>query len=103
MLPGDRPFVAPSAVIQASQRLGSEAVRRVLYKQINSGIVPQRIRTGVVLPCWPWMAWSGERRILQRTMPLSLVRRMLESLGSITSVQVAKFSKPLRSSRCATV
>ncbi|PKX81392.1 transposase [Pectobacterium peruviense] len=29
MLPGDRPFVAPSAVIQARQRLGSEAVRRV--------------------------------------------------------------------------
>ncbi len=29
MLPGKRPFVAPSAVIQARQRLGSEAVRRV--------------------------------------------------------------------------
>lgn len=29
MLPGSRPFVAPSAVIQARQRLGSEAVRRV--------------------------------------------------------------------------
>ena len=29
MLPGNRPFVAPSAVIQARQRLGSEAVRRV--------------------------------------------------------------------------
>ncbi|WP_434523941.1 IS4 family transposase [Photorhabdus asymbiotica] len=29
MLPGNRPFVAPSAVIQARQRLGSDAVRRV--------------------------------------------------------------------------
>ncbi|EKS6889689.1 IS4 family transposase, partial [Enterobacter bugandensis] len=29
MLPGNRPFVAPSAVTQARQRLGSEAVRRV--------------------------------------------------------------------------
>lgn len=29
MLPGHRPFVAPSAVIQARQRLGSNAVRRV--------------------------------------------------------------------------
>lgn len=29
VLPGKRPFVAPSAVVQARQRLGSEAVRRV--------------------------------------------------------------------------
>lgn len=29
ILPGNRPFVAPSAVIQARQRLGSDAVRRV--------------------------------------------------------------------------
>lgn len=32
MLPGNRPFVAPSAAIQARQRLGSEAVRRVFMK-----------------------------------------------------------------------
>ena len=32
MLPGNRPFVAPSAVIQARQRLGSETVRRVFTK-----------------------------------------------------------------------
>ncbi|MCN6672717.1 IS4 family transposase, partial [Escherichia coli] len=32
MLPGNRPFVAPSAVIQARQRLGIEAVRRVFTK-----------------------------------------------------------------------
>lgn len=32
MQPGNRPFVAPSAVIQARQRLGSEAVRRVFTK-----------------------------------------------------------------------
>lgn len=32
MLPGNRPFVAPSAVIQARQRLGSEAVRRVFMQ-----------------------------------------------------------------------
>lgn len=29
VLPGDRPFVAPSAVVQARQRLGEEAVREV--------------------------------------------------------------------------
>ncbi len=29
MLPGDRPFVAPSAVVQARQRLGVDAVREV--------------------------------------------------------------------------
>jgi IS4 transposase len=29
VLPGKRPFVAPSAVVQARQRLGSDAVRRV--------------------------------------------------------------------------
>ncbi len=29
LLPGNRPFVAPSAVIQARQRLGSESVKRV--------------------------------------------------------------------------
>jgi IS4 transposase len=29
LLPGKRPFVAPSAVVQARQRLGEEAVRRV--------------------------------------------------------------------------
>ncbi len=29
MLPGQRPLVAPSAVVQARQRLGSEAVRQV--------------------------------------------------------------------------
>ena len=32
MLPGNRPFVAPSAVIQARQRLGSEAVRQVFLQ-----------------------------------------------------------------------
>lgn len=32
MLPGNRPFVAPSAVIQTRQRLGIEAVRRVFTK-----------------------------------------------------------------------
>lgn len=32
MLPGNRPFVAPSAVIQARQRLKSKAVRRVFTK-----------------------------------------------------------------------
>ncbi len=32
MLPGNRPFVAPSAVIQTLQRLGIEAVRRVFTK-----------------------------------------------------------------------
>nr|WP_238545199.1 transposase domain-containing protein [Pseudomonas corrugata] len=29
MLPGQRPLVVPSAVVQARQRLGSEAVRQV--------------------------------------------------------------------------
>ncbi len=35
LLPGDRPFVAPSAVVQARQRLGEEAVRKV-FEQTQS-------------------------------------------------------------------
>jgi IS4 transposase len=35
MLPGDRPFVAPSAVVQARQRLGVDAVREV-FEQTQS-------------------------------------------------------------------
>ncbi|WP_458312416.1 transposase domain-containing protein, partial [Providencia sp. CRPN14132] len=32
VLPGNRPFVAPSAVVQARQRLGEDAVRKVFEK-----------------------------------------------------------------------
>lgn len=46
MLPGNRPFVAPSAVIQARQRPGSEAVRRVFTKTAQLWHNATRIRTG---------------------------------------------------------
>ena len=32
LLPGDRPFVAPSAVVQARQRLGAEPIRAIFNK-----------------------------------------------------------------------
>ena len=35
LLPGNRPFVAPSALVQARQRLGDEAIRQV-FEQTQS-------------------------------------------------------------------
>ncbi|NRA52512.1 MAG: transposase domain-containing protein, partial [Gammaproteobacteria bacterium] len=32
LLPGNRPFVAPSAVVQARQRLGTEAIKKIFYQ-----------------------------------------------------------------------
>ena len=32
LLPGERPFVAPSAIVQARQRLGAEVVRQVFQQ-----------------------------------------------------------------------
>ena len=58
MLPGDRPFVAPSAVIQARQRLGSEAVRRVFSQ------TAQLWHSSVTHPHWCGLAntgYTGER------------------------------------------
>lgn len=43
LLPGDRPFVAPSAVVQARQRLGEDSVRHVFEKtqQLWQASLPQ--------------------------------------------------------------
>lgn len=46
MLPGNRPFVAPSAVIQTRQRLELRLSAACSRKQRSSGITPRRIRTG---------------------------------------------------------
>ena len=36
LLPGKRPFVAPSAVVQARQRLGASVIRRVFEKDMSA-------------------------------------------------------------------
>ena len=46
MLPGNRPFVAPSAVIQARQRWEVRLSAVCSRKQRSSGITPRRIRNG---------------------------------------------------------
>ncbi|HDL8490762.1 TPA: transposase domain-containing protein [Yersinia enterocolitica] len=89
MLPGDRPFVAPSAVIQARQRLGSEAVRRVFSQtaQLWHGSVTHPHWCGLTLlavdgvvwrtpdtpendTAFPRQTYAGHREIKQ-TMQLS--------------------------------
>ncbi|EKS5497048.1 transposase, partial [Escherichia coli] len=50
MLPGNRPFVAPSAVIQARQRLGSEAVRRVFTKTAQFWRTPDTPENDAAFP-----------------------------------------------------
>ncbi|MGP3715626.1 IS4 family transposase, partial [Yersinia enterocolitica] len=59
MLPGDRPFVAPSAVIQARQRLGSEAVRRVFSQtaQLWHGSVTHPHWCGLTLLAVDGVVW----------------------------------------------
>ncbi|EIQ39621.1 putative transposase [Shigella boydii 4444-74] len=76
MLPGNRPFVAPSAVIQARQRLGSEAVRRVFTKtaQLWHNATPHPHWCGLTLLAS--MVCSGAHRIHQRTMQPSPARHM---------------------------
>ncbi len=46
MLPGNRPFVAPSAVIQAASAWEVRLSAACSRKQRSSGIMPRRIRTG---------------------------------------------------------
>ncbi len=66
MLPGNRPFVAPSAVIQARQRLGSEAVRRVFTKtaQLWHNATPHPQWCGLTLLYHRWcvLAHTGYTR-----------------------------------------
>lgn len=77
MLPGNRPFVAPSAVIQTRQRLGIEAVRRVFTKtaQLWHNTTPHPHWCGLTLLCSS-MVCSGAHRIHQRTMQPSPARHM---------------------------
>ncbi|CAL12631.1 transposase for insertion sequence element IS1665 [Yersinia enterocolitica subsp. enterocolitica 8081] len=62
MLPGDRPFVAPSAVIQARQRLGSEAVRRVFSQtaQLWHGSVTHPHWCGLTLLAVDGVVWRTD-------------------------------------------
>ncbi|WP_170873381.1 transposase domain-containing protein, partial [Escherichia coli] len=62
MLPGNRPFVAPSAVIQARQRLGSEAVRRVFTKpaQLRHNATPHPHSCGLTLPPIDGLSWRAQ-------------------------------------------
>lgn len=46
MLPGNRPFVSPSAVIQAASVWEVSLSAACSRKQRSSGITPRRIRTG---------------------------------------------------------
>jgi len=46
LLPGNRPFVAPSAVVQARQRLGTEVIKKYSTKLNNSGISIHLTLTG---------------------------------------------------------
>ncbi len=48
MLPGNRPFVAPSAVIQPASGWEARPYAACSRKQRSSGITPRRIRTGAV-------------------------------------------------------
>lgn len=61
MLPGNRPFVAPSAVIQARQRLGSEAVRRVFTQ------TAQRWHSSVTHPHWCGLTLLAVDGVVWRT------------------------------------
>lgn len=71
MLPSNRPFVAPSAVIQARQRLGSEAVRLVFTQ------TAQLWHRSATHPHWcglTLLAMDGERRPPRKMMPASRAR-----------------------------
>jgi hypothetical protein len=61
MLPGQRPILAPGAVVQARQRLGSEAVRQVFDLAQKNCMKRLAIRLGPVCACWALTASSGER------------------------------------------
>ncbi|SQI41026.1 Insertion element 4 transposase N-terminal [Leminorella richardii] len=62
MLPGNRPFVAPSAVIQARQRLGSEAVRRVFTQtaQLWHGATTHPHWCGLTLLALDGVVWRTQ-------------------------------------------
>jgi len=62
MLPDDRPFV-PSAVIQARQRLGSEAVRQVFL---------QTVQLWHCATTHPY--WCGQTLLAESTEPLGIMR-----------------------------
>lgn len=61
MLPGNRPFVAPSAVIQARQRLGSDAVRRVFTQ------TAQMWHNSVIHPHWCGLTLLAVDGVVWRT------------------------------------
>lgn len=61
ILPGNRPFVAPSAIVQARQRLGSDAVKRVFEK------TQQRWHADTPHPSWCGLTLLGVDGVVWRT------------------------------------
>ena len=74
LLPGDRPFVVPSAFIQARQNWLTKPFDRCSSRPPHSGISSVSTPPGPACSCWPWTGWSGARPIL-RTMPAPLPSR----------------------------
>jgi len=73
MLPGKRPLVAPSAVVQARQRLGSEAVKHVFTCSANIW------NTEANHPTWNGLTLLGVDGVVWRTPDTQENREVFES------------------------
>lgn len=67
LLPGDRPFIAPSAIPQARQRLGEDAIREVFNQTQALWHQHTPIQTGVDGGFSGWTVSSGVRPIPPKT------------------------------------
>lgn len=72
MLPGKRPLVAPSAVVQARQRLGSEAVRHVFNR------TAQMWNTEANHPTWNGLTLLGVDGVMWRAPDTADNRKVFE-------------------------
>ncbi len=68
MLPGQRPLVAPSAVVQARQRLGSEAVRQVF------DLTQKSWHEAASHPTWAGLRLLGVDGVVCRPAPFPAVQ-----------------------------
>ncbi len=68
LLPGDRPFVAPSAFLQARQKLGDKSIERLFHETASRWHHRPIIPVGPGCNCSPLMAGCGAHPI-PRTMP----------------------------------
>jgi IS4 transposase len=62
LLPGNRPFVAPSAVVQARQRLGTEAIKKIFYQ------TQQQWHQHTPHPDWCGLTLLGVDGVVWRTL-----------------------------------